>query len=211
MDHLPNLVAEARDAIDAAQDIPALDEVRVRYLGKKGEITALLKGLGKLPPEEIRTLTEWIRAGAAWPVGGDTVDPSAPFDLDARRKSHWAWQPVKVVEPRPLPEGTPEKLISWATSPVDQYVLEQLLARKLAPAADADKVTTLFIQENARRGLILSTGFFFNCAHDEAALAKTEEVVGESFAVIAEGLAQGRLDELLECEIQEDLFRRLVR
>ncbi len=77
--------------------------------------------------------------------------------------------------------------------------------------ADAGKVATLFIQENARRGLILSTGFFFNCAHDEAALAKTEEVVGESFAVIAEGLAQGRLDELLECEIQEDLFRRLVR
>ena len=98
---------------------------------------------GKLPPEEIRTLTEWIRAGAAWPAGGDTVDPSAPFDLDARRKSHWAWQPVKVVEPRPLPEGTPEKLISWATSPVDQYVLEQLLARKLAPAADAEKVTWL--------------------------------------------------------------------
>ena len=77
--------------------------------------------------------------------------------------------------------------------------------------ADAGKVATLFIQENARRGLILSTGFFFNCAHDEAALAKTEEVVGESFAVIAEGLAQGRLDELLECEIQEELFRRLVR
>ena len=68
---------------------------------------------GKLPPEEIRILTEWIRGGAAWPAGGaDTVDPSVPFDLDARRKSHWAWQPVKVVEPRPLPEGTPEKLIS---------------------------------------------------------------------------------------------------
>ena len=77
--------------------------------------------------------------------------------------------------------------------------------------ADAGKVTTLFIQENARRGLILSTGFFFNCAHDEAALAKTEEVLRESFAVVAEGLTQGRLDELLECEIQEDLFRRLVR
>jgi hypothetical protein len=99
---------------------------------------------GKLPPEEIRTLTEWIRGGAAWPDDGrDTVDPAAPFDLAARRKAHWAWQPVRVVEPRELPEGTPEKLVSWALSPVDRYVLDKLLARKLAPAGDADRVTWL--------------------------------------------------------------------
>ncbi|WP_148254071.1 phenylalanine--tRNA ligase subunit alpha [Aidingimonas lacisalsi] len=52
MDHLPKLVADARAAIADAQDISSLDEVRVRYLGKKGEITSLLKGLGKLPPDE---------------------------------------------------------------------------------------------------------------------------------------------------------------
>ncbi|MFC1526340.1 aspartate aminotransferase family protein [Candidatus Latescibacterota bacterium] len=74
----------------------------------------------------------------------------------------------------------------------------------------ARKVATLFIQENARRGLILSTGFFFNCAHDEAALDYTEVAVRESFAVLAEGLRRDCLDELLECQLQEDLFRRLV-
>ena len=78
-------------------------------------------------------------------------------------------------------------------------------------AETARKVTTLFIQENARRGLILSTGFFFNCAHDEAALDHTEAVVRQSFAVIRDGLENRRLDELLECEMREDLFRRLVR
>ena len=52
MDHLPTLVTEARHAIQAAESIPALEELRVRYLGKKGEITGLLKGLGKLPAEE---------------------------------------------------------------------------------------------------------------------------------------------------------------
>ncbi|SDN13284.1 phenylalanine--tRNA ligase subunit alpha [Vreelandella arcis] len=52
MDHLPALVSEARDAIQAAHNVAALDEVRVRYLGKKGEMTALLKGLGKLSAEE---------------------------------------------------------------------------------------------------------------------------------------------------------------
>ncbi|MCD6007091.1 MAG: phenylalanine--tRNA ligase subunit alpha [Pseudomonadota bacterium] len=52
MDHLPTVVAEARQAIQAAESVASLDEVRVKYLGKKGEITALLKGLGKLPAEE---------------------------------------------------------------------------------------------------------------------------------------------------------------
>ena len=75
----------------------------------------------------------------------------------------------------------------------------------------AKKVNTLFIQENARRGVILATGSFFNCAHDEPALDRTEEAVRESFAVIKDGLENDRLDDLLECDLQEDLFRRLVR
>ncbi len=74
----------------------------------------------------------------------------------------------------------------------------------------AKKVSTLFIQENARRGVILASGFFFNCAHDQAAVDKTAAVVEESFAVIKDGLEQDRLDDLLETPIQEDLFRRLV-
>ena len=35
-----------------AADLAALDQVRVRYLGKKGEVKALLKRTGSLPPEE---------------------------------------------------------------------------------------------------------------------------------------------------------------
>ena len=49
---LEAIVATATAAIDAAEDERALDEVRVRYLGKKGELTALLKQLGKLDPSE---------------------------------------------------------------------------------------------------------------------------------------------------------------
>lgn len=52
MDHLPTLVSDARSAIQAAQSVAALDELRVRYLGKKGQVTALLKELGGLPAEE---------------------------------------------------------------------------------------------------------------------------------------------------------------
>lgn len=36
----------------ACQELPALDELRVRYLGKKGEVTALLKSLGSMEHEQ---------------------------------------------------------------------------------------------------------------------------------------------------------------
>jgi len=52
MENLEALAAKARDAIAAAGDNAALDQVRVEFLGKKGQITDLLKGLGKLSAEE---------------------------------------------------------------------------------------------------------------------------------------------------------------
>lgn len=49
---LSQLIDEATSLIDNATSLAALDEVRVRYLGKSGLITAQLKQLGKLPKEE---------------------------------------------------------------------------------------------------------------------------------------------------------------
>lgn len=52
MDHLSALVEEAGKAVESADSSQSLDEVRVRFLGKKGALTLELKGLGKLAPEE---------------------------------------------------------------------------------------------------------------------------------------------------------------
>ena len=52
MENLQSLESLAREAIALADDGAALDQVRVAYLGKKGSITDLLKGLGKLSAEE---------------------------------------------------------------------------------------------------------------------------------------------------------------
>lgn len=52
MSDLDVVVKAALDATAAAGELAALDQVRVQYLGKKGEISALLKSLGNLPPEE---------------------------------------------------------------------------------------------------------------------------------------------------------------
>ena len=52
MDDAAKLLENGREELAACNDLGALDQVRVRYLGKKGLITELLKGLGRLPAEE---------------------------------------------------------------------------------------------------------------------------------------------------------------
>ncbi|RHW33442.1 phenylalanine--tRNA ligase subunit alpha [Lysinibacillus yapensis] len=49
---LKQLEQEALAKIQAASNLKELNDVRVAYLGKKGPITDLLKGMGKLSPEE---------------------------------------------------------------------------------------------------------------------------------------------------------------
>ncbi|MEJ2045257.1 MAG: phenylalanine--tRNA ligase subunit alpha [Reinekea sp.] len=51
MDTLNKLHEDALAAVEEAKDAQSLDEIRVKYLGKKGDITAQLKSLGKLSPE----------------------------------------------------------------------------------------------------------------------------------------------------------------
>jgi len=52
MQDLEQLTREAEAAIESAGSLSDLDQLRVQYLGKKGKLTELLKGLGKLPAEE---------------------------------------------------------------------------------------------------------------------------------------------------------------
>lgn len=48
MHDIEELERQARDAISAAGDLAALDQIRVQYLGKKGSLTELLKSLGQV-------------------------------------------------------------------------------------------------------------------------------------------------------------------
>ena len=52
MNDIDEIVTEAVSAIAASSDLASLDDVRVRYLGKKGRLTAMLKSLGVLPEAE---------------------------------------------------------------------------------------------------------------------------------------------------------------
>ncbi|MBT6278340.1 MAG: phenylalanine--tRNA ligase subunit alpha [Chromatiales bacterium] len=48
---LDEILSTALVAVESSADLAALDEVRVRFLGKQGQLTSVLKTLGKLPAE----------------------------------------------------------------------------------------------------------------------------------------------------------------
>ena len=52
MRNLEEIIIEATTLLESIEDPAELENVKARYLGKNGELTELLKGLGKLPIEE---------------------------------------------------------------------------------------------------------------------------------------------------------------
>jgi phenylalanyl-tRNA synthetase alpha chain len=57
-ERLRALALAAREEIARAGDSSKVEELRVRYLGKKGELSSVLSTMGKLPPEQRRALGE---------------------------------------------------------------------------------------------------------------------------------------------------------
>jgi len=102
----------------------------------------LMPPTGPLDDGAITVMSEWVAMGAPWPATAptsatDTPDPSVPFDLAVRRRSHWAWQPIQVTSPPTITDT------DWPTTPVDRFVLTKLEAHNLKPALDADRATTI--------------------------------------------------------------------
>lgn len=73
------------------------------------------------------------------------------------------------------------------------------------------KVSTLFIQEMAKRGIHTYMGFKATLAHTEDDIRQTGQAATEALSIIKTGLESGTLDTLLECDVKREPFRRLVR
>src|SRR6185437_13093370 len=52
IDQIQELRTEAEGAIATADSTTALEELRVKYLGRKAQLPNLLRGIAQLPPEE---------------------------------------------------------------------------------------------------------------------------------------------------------------
>ena len=51
-EQLKNIQASVLEELKGIEDSASLEQLRVRVLGKKGELTAILRGMGKLPADE---------------------------------------------------------------------------------------------------------------------------------------------------------------
>ena len=92
MDDITGLRERYLSAIDAAPDEAGLEAVRLAALGRKGEVSGLMRGLGAMTPEERQT------AGPALNALKDDLTAAltdartrlADAALDARVASEWA-------------------------------------------------------------------------------------------------------------------------
>ena len=94
---------------------------------------------GKLKDDEIAALVAWVEMGAPWPedkAPAAAVEASG-FDLEARKREHWAWQPVRPVSPPKVNHH------GWPLGAVDRFILRKLEQQGLTPAPPADRYTLL--------------------------------------------------------------------
>jgi hypothetical protein len=81
----------------------------------------------KLPDTTVADFVAWLRDGAGWPATGPKLDAF-------KAKRHWAFEPVRKVEP-------PKRGLRGSANPIDRFVVVKLRERKLQPVAQADKRT----------------------------------------------------------------------
>ena len=61
-DQLNRILEEAKSQLEKATDRTQAEELRIRLLGKKGELTQILKGMGKLSPEERKSTGQMVNS-----------------------------------------------------------------------------------------------------------------------------------------------------
>ena len=93
---------------------------------------------GKLTPEDVQNLAEWVRMGAPWPRSRPLlVTSGAPFKISPEQRSFWSFQPLK------MPATTQVRDSHWPKTNIDRLVLAKLEAKGIAPAPAADRRTLI--------------------------------------------------------------------
>lgn len=162
-DQLTAIRAKAAAALEGAQTLAELEELRIQYLGKKGELTAVMKGMGKLSPEERPVVgqlaneargeieaaleakkAELEKQAADAKIQSETIDVTMPGRRRTRGKKH----PLTTVldDLKDIFIGMGFTIAEGPDVELDYYNFEALNIPKDHPARDTQD--TFYIDEN---------------------------------------------------------------
>ena len=166
---LQNIRQSADALIAQAADAAAVDELRVRFLGKKGELTAILKQMGRLSAEErpvvgalanevreaitadiARRTKELESAALAARLAAEEIDVMLPGKAPAQGKRH----PFEQVlgELKEIFLGMGFDIVSGPEVELDQIRRDiiDLVIRPTIPASLMDNDTKIYVNPTGR-------------------------------------------------------------
>jgi mono/diheme cytochrome c family protein len=95
---------------------------------------------GKLTPQEVADLTQWVKQGAVWPKSAPGTVFSASLKtgvITDKQRAFWSFQPLKPVAIPDIKDS------HWAKTSIDKFVLVKMQAAGLKPAPQADRRTLI--------------------------------------------------------------------
>ena len=162
-EQLKSIEIRAKEELEKISDPKLLEDFRVKFLGKKGEITGILKQMGKLSAEErpiIGQLANSVRADienaiaqrqaeiksalASKRLASETIDVTLPGKEQKIGKPHPLNAVLKEVEEVFLGMGF--DIVEGPEVETDHYCFEALNMPKHHPARDTQD--TFYINEN---------------------------------------------------------------
>ncbi|NLO86481.1 MAG: phenylalanine--tRNA ligase subunit alpha [Clostridiales bacterium] len=163
VDTLREIRAQAEQELSQLENTSALETLRVHILGKKGELTALLKGMGKLSAEERPVVGAQINEAREWIT--DRINQRLATLQAAEREAALKSEAIDVTEPRELPRvgsahpitlvmdeliecftGLGFEVLEGPEVELDHYNFELMNLPKNHPARDAQD--TFYMDDN---------------------------------------------------------------
>ena len=160
---LEKIEQAAKEQLEMVSEAKALEELRVKFLGKKGELTAILKQMGKLSPEErpvIGQLANKVRSDIEQAIA-QRLESINNAEKEKRLKEETLdvtlpGKKIKIGKPHPLNKvlneveevfiGMGFDIVEGPEVETDHYCFEALNMPKHHPARDTQD--TFYINEN---------------------------------------------------------------
>lgn len=153
INEISKLKEEALGEVSAATNAKELDEVRVKYLGKKGELTSILRSMGSLAPEERPVIggkvneardeieknikleeEKFAKEELAKKLKEETIDITLPSTKVKRGSKHPLNRIIEEVEDLFVSMGY--DVVTGPELETDEYCFERLNLPKGHPARD---------------------------------------------------------------------------